>query len=301
MIVVTGANGFIGSNLIKTLNLKGITDIWAVDLGGWHNLADLQFQEYLSPPQFLSIKDEEIKTIFHLGGITDTTSEDSATFQANYMFSTQMIVKYFRTGTRFIYASSAATYGDGKQGFVDNEEQIHKLIPLNAYAFWKKRFDIFMRDRIRFTNSVGLKYFNVYGPRESHKAKMCSMIAQSFQQMESGGRIKLFSDGTQMRDWIYIDDAVDITISCMTNTIKGIVNVGTGQAESFNNMASFIGLVEYINMPYDIATKYQSFTQADITKLRTIYKKDFTTLQSGISKYKQFISSSPGRIIDAYV
>jgi len=316
MIIVTGGAGFIGSSLIAALNKRQITDILVVDHLGtdekWKNLRNLSFADYVEKDDFLEMVIENklsghIEAVFHLGACSSTT-ENNASYliKNNYEYSKLLAqwVQHRQGGNiRFIYASSAATYGDGSAGFSDDEEKIENLKPLNMYGYSKQLFDLWARRTGLLKKIVGLKYFNVFGPNEYHKADMRSFVLKAFEQINATGKVRLFksckseyADGEQVRDFIYIKDAVDITLFFLDNPkIAGLYNIGAGSARSWNDLvkAVFAAMgkkpnIEYIEMPESIRNQYQYYTCANITKLRNAgYKKQITSLEDAIKDYVQ--------------
>jgi len=313
MIVVTGAAGFIGSALIAGLNKKGIEDILAVDELGcddkWKNLRGLKFIEYAEKQDFLDMVLQgrllpPVQTIFHLGACSSTTETDcSYLVKNNYEYSKTLAQWAINNSARFIYASSAATYGDGRQGFADDEERIETLKPLNMYGYSKQMFDLWAKRSDLLDKIVGVKYFNVFGPNEYHKQSMRSFILKSFEQIKETGKVKLFksyhgdyANGEHVRDFIYVKDAVDMTLFFYENkNIKGLFNVGTGKARSWNDLinAVFAAMnkpadIEYIDMPASIRGQYQYFTQADVSKIREAgYTKKTFELEAAVKDYVQ--------------
>lgn len=310
-IVVTGGAGFIGSNLIKALNEKNITNIIVVDhlahnISKKENLTDLRYQVYFDQDEFLKqIQENTIKdidTIVHLGARTDTTEKDkNFLIENNTVYSQKLFDFCLSNNCRFIYASSAATYGDGKQGYSDGERN---LKPLNYYGLSKYLFDEWLLNKKgKPSQWVGLKFFNVYGPKEYHKGFMASVIYHGFNEIKRDGGIKLFKsykrsykNGEQKRDFIYIKDVMRVILFFLEHgKISGIFNVGTGKARTFLDLAnalfSAINLtpeVKFIDMPSGIKDKYQYFTQADISFLGKIgYSKKFTELEEGVRDYVQ--------------
>jgi len=311
MIIVTGGAGFIGSTLIAALNKRQITDILVVDELGtdqkWKNLRNLSFADYVEKDDFLEMViedklDSSVESVFHLGACSDTT-ETNASFliKNNYEYSKLLAQWATDAGVRFIYASSAATYGDGSAGFSDDQEKMENLKPLNMYGYSKHLFDLWVRRAGLLKKLVGLKYFNVYGPNEYHKADMRSFVIKAFEQINATGKVRLFksykpeyADGEQKRDFIYVKDAVDMTLFFYDNPkINGLFNIGTGKARSWNDLvkAVFAAMgkkpnIEYIDMPESIRDQYQYFTEADITNLRKAgYDKEITTLEDAIKDY----------------
>ncbi|MDD5459526.1 MAG: ADP-glyceromanno-heptose 6-epimerase [Phycisphaerae bacterium] len=311
MIIVTGGAGFIGSGLVAQLNRRGREDILIVDCLGcdekWKNLRKLRYIDYLEKDVFL----EEVKlgmipmpveAIFHMGACSSTTEKD-ASFLAvnNYEYTKTLCQWAVNQGIQFVYASSAATYGDGEQGFADNESRLDELIPLNMYGYSKQMFDQWVKRQGLLDEVVGMKFFNVFGPNEYHKADMQSFILKSFEQIKAYGKVRLFKshrpdyrDGEQVRDFIYIKDAVAMALYFLENKeVKGIFNIGTGKARSWNDLvkATFAAMgkkpvIEYIDMPESIREQYQYFTQADISKiLGAGYKEPITSLEDAVDDY----------------
>jgi len=312
MIIVTGGAGFIGSALIAALNKRGITDILVVDEHGkdkCKNLVNLSFADYAEKNNFLKIVSEKkfdagLESVFHIGACSDTTETDAEYLKKNnYQYSSLLAQWATDANVRFIYASSAATYGDGSKGFSDDEEKIEQLQPLNPYGHSKQLFDLWARKTGLLKKIVSLKYFNVFGPNEYHKGDMRSFVLKAFEQINATGKVRLFkshnrdyADGEYMRDFLYIKDAVDMTLFFYDNPkITGLFNIGAGKARTWNDLvkAVFAAMgkstnIEYIEMPDSIRNQYQYFTQADITKLRKAgYKKQITSLENAIKDYVQ--------------
>jgi ADP-L-glycero-D-manno-heptose 6-epimerase len=313
MILVTGGAGFIGSALVAELNARGVDDILIVDILGtdarWKNLRNLAFADYMEADDFSAMVAEsdielEFEAILHMGACSDTTERDcSYLAKNNYEFSKLLAGWALETGARFIYASSAATYGDGSQGFSDDEDALERLRPLNMYGYSKQMFDLWCRRQGLLRKFVGLKYFNVFGPNEYHKGNMRSFVVKAYEQINEGGGVKLFkshrtgyADGEQLRDFIYIKDAVEMTLFFLQRPeLSGIYNVGTGKARNWNDLAAatFKAMgrevnVEYIPMPEALRDKYQYYTQADMSKLRQAgYTKDTISLEDAIGDYVQ--------------
>lgn len=308
-IIVTGGAGFIGSNVVKRLNELGEDRIFIVDnlntSEKWKNLVDLTFEDYIHKDEFIEkIDDFKISTraIIHLGARSSTTEKDvDFLMKNNYEYTKKLATWSIRNNVRFIYASSAATYGDGSKGFNDDHSLIPQLKPLNAYAYSKQIFDLWALKNGVLDKIVGLKYFNVYGPGEAHKGDMRSMVLKAYEQIKRDGKIRLFKsynpayrDGEQMRDFIYVKDAVEMTLFFLERTeINGIFNIGTGIPRSWNDLAkavfSSLGItpkIEYIDMPEDIKGKYQYFTKADMGKLKKVgYDKPTFSLEKGVEDY----------------
>jgi len=313
MIIVTGGAGFIGSALITALNKRQITDILVVDELGtdqkWKNLRNLSFADYVEKDDFLEMViedklDSSIDAVFHLGACSDTTETNASyLIKNNYEYSKLLAQWATADNIRFIYASSAATYGDGSAGFSDDQEKIEILSPLNMYGYSKHLFDLWARRTGLLKKIVGLKYFNVFGPNEYHKADMRSFCIKAFEQITSTGKVRLFksykpeyADGEQLRDFIYVKDAVDMTLFFYDEPqLSGLFNIGTGKARTWNDLvkAVFAAMgrepnIEYIEMPESIRNQYQYFTEADITNLRKAgYDKQITTLEDAIKDYVQ--------------
>jgi ADP-L-glycero-D-manno-heptose 6-epimerase len=311
MIIVTGGAGFIGSALIAALNKRGLTDILVVDRLGndqrWKNLVNLRFADYIDKDDFLDMIAEDVlpfsaEAVFHLGACSSTTETDvSFLMNNNFEYTKQLAQWTADDNIRFIYASSAATYGDGSQGFSDDEEKLETLKPLNPYGYSKQLFDLWAKRNGLLDRIVGLKYFNVFGPNEYHKAEMRSFVLKAFEQINSNGRVRLFKshrpdfkDGEQKRDFLYVKDAVDMTLFFFDNPkTAGIYNLGAGLARTWNDLAKAVFAamgkspnIEYIDMPDSVRNQYQYFTEADISKLRsTGYEKQITSLEEAAKDY----------------
>jgi ADP-L-glycero-D-manno-heptose 6-epimerase len=313
-ILVTGGAGFIGSALIWGLNRIGLNDILVCDQLGedekWRNLAPLAFDDYISSAELNKYVEadsptlKEIRWVFHLGACSSTTELDSGYLMENNYRSTRTLCDWaLQRNARFVYASSAATYGDGANGMMDDEDHIESLRPLNAYGYSKQIFDRHAKQRSLFSKIVGLKYFNVYGPNEWHKGDMRSLVNKAYDQVLETGKIHLFKsykpmfkDGEQQRDFLYVKDAIDITIHlAVTRTANGLFNVGSGAARTWVDLANavFAALsrptqIEFIEMPQVIREKYQYFTQANIGKLKaTGYQGPRFTLEQAVTDYVQ--------------
>ena len=312
MIVVTGAAGFIGSVMVGKLNNKGFTDIVPVDDFSREdknlNLANKAIREKVDRTIFfewLKKNYQDVDFIFHLGARTDTTEFDMSVFdELNLNYSKEMWDACVKYGIPLVYASSAATYGLGELGYVDNHSIIPELKPLNPYGESKNEFDKWvLKQNDKPVFWVGLKFFNVYGPNEFHKGRMASVIFHSFRQINDTGKVKLFKshkpdfeDGMQLRDFIYVKDVAEVMYFLMTYREKpGIYNLGTGQARAFLDLAkgtfksmSLEPNIEFIDTPEDIRDKYQYFTEANMEKLRGIgFNKEFYSLEEGIEEYVQ--------------
>ena len=317
MIVVTGSNGFIGSNLIKNLNLLGHTDILAVDdlsnKNNLSNIAEYKIKDLMGHKDFLvALKkdktlNQSIKYIFHQGACSDTTEWDADyLIKNNYLYSKNILDFCIEESIPLTYASSASVYGNN----IEFKENKLNEKPINLYAYSKYIFDQLVRSKIHKTTSqvVGLRYFNVYGPKENHKGKMASVALHLHQELMTKEEIKLFgayndfAAGEQSRDFIYIDDVVDVNLWFMENPkVSGIFNVGTGRSQTFNEVAQAViewnkkGKISYIPFPDELKGSYQSYTKADISKLRTAgYTKPFKDVQTGIKHYLDNYSTWPG-------
>ena len=310
MIVVTGGAGFIGSAIVWELNRRGEKEIVIVDELGtdekWKNLVGLQFEDFVNKHKFIDsiYKGTFINAdaIIHMGANSSTTEKDADhLFNNNYLYTKTLAEFCLKNNIRFIYASSAATYGDGSLGFNDDESKCDTLRPLNMYGFSKSMFDIWAVNQDMFNKIVGLKYFNVFGPNEYHKGDMRSVVHKAFEQVRDTGKVKLFKsgnpkykDGEQMRDFIYVKDAVNMTLYFLENkNINGLFNIGSGQAKTWNDLitALFKAMekpvnIEYIDLPDHLADKYQYFTEANLSKVKKAgYKKEITSLENGINDY----------------
>lgn len=333
-IVVTGAAGFIGSNIIKGLNARSIDDIIAVDDlthgDKFRNLADLRIADYVDADDFYDLFAEgaygQVEAVFHEGACSDTMELDGKyMMDNNYTLSCELFHACQDQGTRLIYASSAATYG-GSDTFRESPE-FEK--PLNVYGYSKLLFDQRLRRELgaRFegaaTQVAGFRYFNVYGPREQHKGRMASVAFHQFNQFQAEGKVKLFGEyggygpGGQMRDFVFIDDVVAVNLWFLDHPEQsGIFNLGTGKAQPFNDVALAVvntlrkgqnaaplsledaagrGLIDYIDFPPALVGKYQSYTQADLGALRAAgCDHAFADVQTGVTAYMQWLNSTKG-------
>lgn len=314
MLLVTGGAGFIGSNVVASLNEAARADIAVSDIlgsdGKWRNLAGRQLADFVPPadlPRWL--EGRKLDTVIHLGAISSTTATDAdLVIETNFRLSLRLLEWCAATRTPFIYASSAATYGDGEAGFSDDCSlaALKRLKPMNLYGWSKQLFDLAVVERAARKDKlppqwVGLKFFNVFGPNEDHKGEMMSLVAKRFPEASAGRPVRLFKshrsgigDGEQKRDFIYVDDAVSVVHWLLeTPSVSGIFNVGTGKARSFRDLitAMFAALgrepiIEYIDMPESIRDSYQYFTQAEMENLRRAgFNVTFGTLEQGVTRY----------------
>ncbi len=315
MIIVTGGAGFIGSNLVKALNARGIDEILVVDdlENGvkFRNLADCEIADYLDKDDFLAYlqagKDfGRVEAVFHLGACSSTTEWDGRyMMRNNFEYSKQLLHWCQQHGAAFLYASSAAVYGGSSQ--FREERAVER--PLNVYGYSKFLFDQYLRRHMAsFTSQVaGFRYFNVYGPREQHKGSMSSVAFHFDKQLGTGGSVRLFAgcdgyaDGEQRRDFVYVGDACAVNLWFLEHPeISGIFNLGTGRSQSFNDVARAViawhgrGEIEYIPFPEQLRGRYQSFTQADISALRAVgYEAPFKTVEQGVPEYMAWLN--PGQ------
>ena len=315
MIVVTGAAGFIGSCILAALNAAGRSDILIVD----HldndlkpkNFRSKKFLEYLDKSDFLaSVRKNQVpdsvECIIHMGACSSTLLQDAKYYEENNFLYTKTLAQWaLEHKVRFIYASSAATYGDGAQGYSDDHALIKNCKPLNLYGKSKQDFDEWALDSNVLNKMVGLKFFNVFGPNEYHKGQMRSVILKAYKKVKEEGKMLLYksykeayANGNQKRDFIYIKDAVDIVMFFfMHPQLAGIYNVGTGKARTWNDVANALFVathqkpdIEYIEMPEPLRAQYQYFTQADVTKLRMAgYAKPFMELEDSVADYAQYL------------
>jgi ADP-L-glycero-D-manno-heptose 6-epimerase len=310
VLIVTGGAGFIGRNVVAEVNRRGSADIVLVDGLGtdekWRNLVGLRFEDMVAPEDLCDWlrgrRPGSISGIIHLGACSSTTEADAEyLMRNNYRYTRRLCEWALDNSARFIYASSAATYGDGSSGFSDQDAVTERLAPLNMYGYSKHVFDLWALRNGLFDQIVGLKYFNVFGPYEDHKNDMRSVVAKAYDEIRRTGRLSLFKsyregirDGEQRRDFIFVDDAVDTTLHFLADgTTSGLFNCGTGTARTWLDLGtavfSSLGLapaIEFVDMPVLLRDKYQYFTQADTDKLRAAgYARKFTTLEDGVDKY----------------
>ena len=306
MIVVTGGAGFIGSNIVKGLNDLGRKDILVVDdlTDGtkFANLADLDIADYMDKDEFISLviagEDLDIDVIFHQGACSSTTEWDGKfMMENNYNYSKDLLHYCLDFDIPFLYASSAATYGGRSDNFI--EDRVYEK-PLNVYGYSKFLFDQYVREILPNANSqiCGFRYFNVYGPRENHKGSMASVAYHLNEQITKGEKPKLFAGSDNFRrDFIYVGDVVEVNLWFWKNKVSGIFNCGTGRAESFQSVADAVldyhkkGEIDYIPFPEHLKGRYQSFTQADLTKFRkTGCPIEFKTVSQGTTEYMQWLN-----------
>lgn len=310
MIIITGAAGFIGSNLLERLNKEGFTDLILVDDFSHKekesNYDGKKYSALVNRDEFIPwLRENQRLTefVFHLGARTDTTEFDASVFdRLNLNYSKDVWNVCTEFGIPLVYASSAATYGSGELGYSDSHEIIGKLKPLNPYGESKNNFDKWVLEQKKTPSFwAGLKFFNVYGPNENHKGRMASVVYHAFKQITETGKMKMFrshnpdyKDGEQLRDFIYVKDVVDIMYFFLHHRKNsGIYNTGTGKAETFlelvNQTFKAMGRkpeIEFVDTPADIRDKYQYFTQAEMSKLRSIgYNKPLRALSAGVADY----------------
>ncbi len=311
MIIVTGGAGFIGSAFVWKLNQEGIEDIIIVDCLGktdkWKNLVNLRFTDYIHKDDFLEMLCEDCvpfapQAVVHMGACSSTTERDADyLWHNNNVYTTRLAQWAINRSIRFIYASSAATYGDGTKGFSDDHSNIAKLKPINMYGYSKQVFDLRMLKNSWEDKIAGIKFFNVFGPNEYHKEDMTSVIYKAFQQIRKTGKVKLFksykpdyADGGQMRDFVYVKDCVNVLWWLLQNPdVNGIFNLGTGKARTWNDLigAVFAALgkkpdIEYIEMPEGLRNQYQYFTEAQMAKLKAAgCPVAFSALEESVRDY----------------
>ncbi len=313
-ILVTGGAGFIGSALVWELNRRGTNNIIIADYlktdEKWKNLTPLKFVDYVEADklrQWVRSEDShlaEFSTVYHLGACSATTEKDASyLIDNNYEFTKELAQWALSKEVRFVYASSAATYGDGSHGMSDSDAGLEALRPLNMYGYSKHLFDLFARREGILDQMVGLKYFNVYGPNEWHKGDMRSMVCKGYEQIVQTGKIKLFksyhpdyADGGQMRDFHYVKDAVAMTIALAENNMAGgLYNIGSGEAHTWVELATAIfealgqkPEIEFVEMPDVLRSKYQYYTKANISKLRESgYSQPVTPFKECVRDYVQ--------------
>lgn len=320
MIIITGGAGFIGSCLAWKMNELGRKDLLLVDDGGAkppksENLRKRKFLDYLEKDELVKQMDNgrlvrDVEAVFHLGACTDTTETNQEYLRAtNYEYSKRLAEWALKNAVRFLYASSAATYGDGRGGYSDEESRISKLKPLNLYGMSKQWFDEWVVENKLEKKFVGFKFFNVYGPNEYHKGEMRSVVHKGYGQIKQGGKIRLFksyrrefADGEQKRDFVYVKDVVEVMRWFFEHPrTAGIYNLGTGSAETWNELAKSIFealgkpvVIEYIEMPASIRNQYQYWTEADMGKLRKAgCHLPLRPLRQGVRDYVQGYLEQP--------
>jgi ADP-L-glycero-D-manno-heptose 6-epimerase len=328
-IIVTGAAGFIGSNIVKALNERGINNIIAVDslknANKFNNIVNCQISDYFDKREFMQRLlvgefNGEIKAILHQGACSDTMESDGHyMMENNYRYSISLLNWAQDQNVPMLYASSAATYGDS----TEFREEPSCEAPLNIYGYSKLLFDQIVRRRLKSstTQIAGFRYFNVYGPHELHKGRMASVAFHGFNQLCKYGKVNLFEgshgypNGGQQRDFVFVEDIVRVNLWFLENSqVSGIFNLGSGKAQSFNDVATTVvntcrrlkgkseltlenlvsqGLIEYTLFPEALKGKYQSYTQADLTRLRAVgYEASFQTVEQGVSKYVEWLTNS---------
>jgi ADP-L-glycero-D-manno-heptose 6-epimerase len=314
MLLVTGGAGFIGSNVVAALNDAGRRDVVVCDIlghdGKWRNLAKRQLADFVPLAELIDwLKGRRLDAVIHLGAISETTATDGdLVIETNFRTSLRLLDWCTATATPLIYASSAATYGNGELGFGDDPsvEALKKLRPMNLYGWSKHLFDLAVAERLARGEKLppqwaGLKFFNVFGPNEYHKGTMMSVLARRFDDVKAGRAVTLFkshregiADGDQRRDFIYVDDVVRVMMWLLaTPQVSGLFNVGTGTARSFKDLivSAYAALgaspnIEYVDMPEQIRGSYQYFTQSEVDRLRRAgYNGGFTALEDAVGAY----------------
>ncbi len=317
MYIVTGATGFIGSNLLAEMQQRGYSDIVCCDTLGsgdkWKNIAKRGALQLIFPNQlqgFIVEHQSEIKAVLHLGAISSTTETNvDSIVENNFQLTLQLYTFCRAAGIPLIYASSAATYGAGERGFIDRDDPafLASLRPLNPYGWSKNAVDKYISTHIstlrtsKSSQVVGLKFFNVYGPNEYHKGMQMSVVRHFFEQYRTTGKVRLFksyrddcADGEQRRDFVWVGDCVGVMLWMLDHPqVSGLFNVGTGSATSYNVVAQSIArcmgiepVIEYIDMPDSVRNQYQYFTEADLTKLRSVgYNAPFASVPDGVEQY----------------
>ena len=312
MIIITGAAGFIGSQLAKRLNIEGFNDLVLVDdfsnesqIPNYFHLKHTRRVDRKAFPQWLRENENQVQFVFHLGARTDTAEMSVELFnELNLDYSKEVWNLCVEYGLALVYASSAATYGDGSHGYSDSHDIVSELKPLNPYGDSKNNFDKWALEQVRKPYFwAGLKFFNVFGPGENHKGRMASVVLHTFRQVSETRTMKLFrshnpnyKDGQQSRDFVYVKDVCKVCFHMMINrltTPSGLYNLGSGKARTFIDLVTFtfnsMGIdpsIEFVDTPEEIRESYQYFTEADLSKLRTAgYSEEFTSLEDGIEEY----------------
>ncbi|MET4801688.1 ADP-glyceromanno-heptose 6-epimerase [Bradyrhizobium sp. LB11.1] len=324
MLLVTGGAGFIGSNVVAALNDAGRSDVVVCDLlgsdGKWRNLAKRQLVDIVPPAELPDwLKGRKLDAVIHLGAVSETTATDGdLVVETNFRFSLRLLDWCTANAVPLIYASSAATYGDGAEGFDDDASlpALKKLRPMNLYGWSKQLFDLAVAERVARGDPLppqwaGLKFFNVFGPNEYHKGTMMSVLARRFDDVKAGRVVELFkshrdgiADGDQRRDFIYVDDVVRVILWLLAMpAVSGLFNVGTGKARSFRELmlAAYSALgtnpnIDYVDMPEQIRGSYQYFTESKVDRLhRAGYNGGFTTLEDAVKAYVADYLDRPDR------
>jgi ADP-L-glycero-D-manno-heptose 6-epimerase len=310
MYIVTGGAGLIGSAIVWELNNRGFKDILVVDHLGhsdkWRNLRALKFQDYMEKDVFRKsisenkIKPKGIRAIIHMGACSKTTERDAGyLIDNNYNYSRELASFAVSNKIRFLYASSAATYGDGSRGYIDDESALDSLRPLNIYGYSKHMFDLWARNNGLLDRITGFKFTNIYGPNEWHKDDMRSVVCKAYEQIVSTGKVQLFKscnpdykDGEQKRDFLYVKDAVDMVLFFLDRKESGLFNIGSGHAETWKSLvaAIFAALnkkpnIEYIEMPEYLIPRYQYYTKAEMWKLNRFHSQQLTPLKDSVKDY----------------
>ena len=311
MYIVTGGAGLIGSAVVAALNARGISNILVVDhLGNsdkWKNLAPLAYDDYLEKEIFREkLRKGEfggnIEGVFHLGACSSTTERDASYLIDNNFRYTALLAEFcIAKGIRMVYASSCATYGDGSKGYVDDDDRIEELRPMNMYGYSKQMFDLYAKRHGWLKKLVGCKFSNVYGPNERHTGEMRSVVLRAFEQITADGKLRLFksykpeyANGESMRDFLYVKDAVDMVLHLFNcSRAGGLYNIGSGKAETWNSLgkAVFDALgkeinIEYIDMPEHLKDRYQYYTKAEMDKFySTGYSREIMSLQEAVRDY----------------
>jgi len=315
-IIVTGGAGFIGSNIVAALNARGESNVVIVDRlhegEKWKNLVGLRFADYLDKDDFIAAVESgrapKASAVVHMGACSATTERDADYLaRNNYRYSRTLCEWSLATGARFVVASSAATYGDGSLGYSDDDTVTPTLRPLNMYGFSKQMLDQWALDNGLYKRIVGLKFFNVYGPREDHKGDMRSVVHKAYHQILATGRMSLFKshrpdyrDGEQMRDFLHVADAASVVLHFLDNPkVGGLFNCGTGRARTWKDLAHAIfaamgrdPAIDMIDMPPHLREKYQYYTKADSAKLQAAgYAKPFMSVEEGVRQYVEWMQS----------
>lgn len=311
MIIVTGGAGFIGSAFVWKLNTQGIEDILIVDnlnySEKWRNLVKLRFFDYMHKDEFIKIilakeMPFNVRAIIHMGACSSTTERNADYLMSNnYHYSCRLAEWSIAKNARFIYASSAATYGNGSLGFSDDDSTTNILRPINMYGYSKQLFDLWVIRNELNKRVVGIKFFNVFGPNEYHKGDMTSVVYKAFQQIKENGKVRLFKsyrseygDGEQRRDFVYVKDCVEVMWWFLNNPdINGIFNLGSGQSRTWNDLikAAFSAMkmeprIDYFDMPLEIRDQYQYFTEAKMEKLKMLRcPVPFRSMEESVSDY----------------